>query len=172
MKQWRKLLIPAGLLLVIIAFANAVREKEQLLKNGELVYLRLAPVDPRSLMQGDYMTLNYHIPNKLMKQAREQIEGQLVFIKEMDNTATFVRVDNTEQALADNEKLMHFRVKRWRVDLGANSFFFQEGKAEDFNGTRFGEVRVDDEGHSILVGLRDKDFKLLGFTSGLAAGEE
>ncbi|MFX7329222.1 GDYXXLXY domain-containing protein, partial [Acinetobacter baumannii] len=34
-------------------------QKEMLLKEGQLVLLPLAPVDPRSLMQGDYMALRY-----------------------------------------------------------------------------------------------------------------
>ena len=46
--------------LAILAGINAtVWRYEHAMSSGEVVLLRLAPVDPRSLMQGDYMRLNY-----------------------------------------------------------------------------------------------------------------
>ncbi len=36
-----------------------------MLTDGQLILLELAPVDPRSLMQGDYMRLNYDISNNI-----------------------------------------------------------------------------------------------------------
>ena len=45
----------------IIFFIKAVNDKETTILKGKLVYLELAPVDPRSLMQGDYMALYYAI---------------------------------------------------------------------------------------------------------------
>ena len=49
-----------GGLVVILAAANwAIASRERLISSGEVVYLELAPVDPRSLMQGDYMSLRY-----------------------------------------------------------------------------------------------------------------
>ncbi|WP_351125065.1 GDYXXLXY domain-containing protein, partial [Shewanella sp. T24-MNA-CIBAN-0130] len=48
--------------LVILAGINyKIFQQEQLLANGEIILFELAPVDPRSLMQGDYMALNYDI---------------------------------------------------------------------------------------------------------------
>ena len=49
----------------VIALLGAVNYKvqqfEDVLANGKPVVLKIAPVDPRSLMQGDYMVLNYAI---------------------------------------------------------------------------------------------------------------
>ncbi|TCP95956.1 putative membrane protein [Cricetibacter osteomyelitidis] len=43
-----------------LGIANyAVVDNENVLNNGKPIILKLAPVDPRSLMQGDYMELNY-----------------------------------------------------------------------------------------------------------------
>src|SRR2546421_13010239 len=48
----------------IVALVNySVVRKERLLENGSVVYLELAPVDPRSLMQGDYMALRFKLAN-------------------------------------------------------------------------------------------------------------
>ena len=43
----------AGLLLVLAAVNYSIYGKEEIVRSGETVYLELAPVDPRSLMQGD-----------------------------------------------------------------------------------------------------------------------
>ena len=49
-----------GLGILILCIINVlVYQKEQHLSNGEVVLLELAPVDPRSLMQGDYMRLRF-----------------------------------------------------------------------------------------------------------------
>lgn len=38
-----------------------VQQFEDVLATGKPIVLKIAPVDPRSLMQGDYMVLNYAI---------------------------------------------------------------------------------------------------------------
>ncbi|RJQ16280.1 MAG: hypothetical protein C4560_09865 [Nitrospiraceae bacterium] len=43
------------------------------------------------------------------------------------------------------------------VRLGAESFFFQEGHAEYYSTAKYGELRVSNDGDSVLVGLRDKN---------------
>ncbi|MDY5306667.1 GDYXXLXY domain-containing protein, partial [Fusobacterium gastrosuis] len=50
------------LLLVLTSFSAF---KEESYKKGDYFYLKLAPVDPRSLIQGDYMILNYEIVDEL-----------------------------------------------------------------------------------------------------------
>ncbi len=37
-----------------------------------MVLLRLAPVDPRSLMQGDYMRLNYELARQLGNRQQDE----------------------------------------------------------------------------------------------------
>lgn len=173
MKNWRRAMIIPGLLLIMITFIYSVWQKEQVLENGEQLLIKLAPVDPRSLMQGDYMVLNYHIPVELANAARKQKEGDLVYIKDQNNIAQFQRLYDENVPLAENEKKLHYRAHGWRqVDLGANSFFFQEGQADKFNHAAYGEIRIAENGQSVLVGLRDEKYQLLGWTSGLAAGRE
>lgn len=57
MKRW----ILVGWLLTLAIAAAVIVGKERVLRHGDVLYLRLAPVDPRSLMQGDYMALNFSI---------------------------------------------------------------------------------------------------------------
>jgi uncharacterized membrane-anchored protein len=55
----------AAALLALAAVNLSIAGKQRLLASGRVVYLELAPVDPRSLMQGDYMALNYQIANDI-----------------------------------------------------------------------------------------------------------
>ena len=51
--------------LVLGLAAWSVLGFETLLRQGRTVYLELAPVDPRSLMQGDYMALSYQLEREI-----------------------------------------------------------------------------------------------------------
>ena len=47
--------------LCILMFLWIIVANEQHLKKSEAIYIKLQPVDPRSLIQGDYMQLNYEL---------------------------------------------------------------------------------------------------------------
>ena len=61
MKKYKWAIIVVNLILLLAYFNYSVFQKERILKDGKLILLELAPVDPRSLMQGDYMELWYKI---------------------------------------------------------------------------------------------------------------
>ncbi|HMT00386.1 MAG TPA: GDYXXLXY domain-containing protein, partial [Saprospiraceae bacterium] len=65
MKNIKWWIILINLILLLVYFNGSIISKEDLLKNGKLILLELAPVDPRSLMQGDYMSLRYKISEGL-----------------------------------------------------------------------------------------------------------
>src|SRR5436190_15305240 len=49
---------------MVLALLNfSIVGKERQLESGKVVFLELAPVDPRSLMQVDYMALRFKIAN-------------------------------------------------------------------------------------------------------------
>jgi uncharacterized membrane-anchored protein len=153
-------LVTAVLLLAVVNFE--ISNKEQLLISGKTVLLRLAPRDPRSLMQGDYMVLRYQIalePRLVSGQAKE---GYLVVELDDNQVAQFKRVYDDKTPLQENELLLQFRKRRYQIRIGAENFFFQEGHAKDYTNARYGELRVALSGESVLVGLRDGEFKHLG----------
>ena len=52
---------------------------------------------------------------------------------------------------------LRYRIRKGRVWLGTNAFFFEEGSAERFRKARYGQFRVDRaSGDAVLVGLRDE----------------
>lgn len=59
MKHWRSILLWGGLLLALAVANHGIVQRERILSDGRVLLLELAPVDPRSLMQGDYMALRF-----------------------------------------------------------------------------------------------------------------
>jgi uncharacterized membrane-anchored protein len=155
----KKIILLATTLLVLLAVNYSIAKKEGILRDGHTMLLRLAPVDPRSLMQGDYMVLRYALANNFPKKQLAN-KGCIVVALDENKVATFVRVyDDTP--LYDDEHLLVYR-NRDGLRLGAESFFFQEGDAKLYSKARYGELKVDRSGASVLVGLRGEDFTPLG----------
>ncbi|MFB1484685.1 GDYXXLXY domain-containing protein [Corallococcus sp. RDP092CA] len=159
----RGAVIFGGLALVLLALAFLVVQKETVLARGQLVLLRLAPVDPRSLIQGDYMVLDYAI-NQGWREGREQPQedGNVVLRLDEHHVGEFVRYEPPASTLAPGEVRLRFRIRNSQMRLGAEAFFFQEGHAERYATARYGELRVMDNGTSVLVGLRDENYQPLG----------
>jgi uncharacterized membrane-anchored protein len=150
-----KWIIVLNFVLLVGYLSYALYDKEKILKDGELVLLELAPVDPRSLMQGDYMLLNYAISNQLSGQDIPT-RGYCVVKLGLDKVAELVRWQGQAKPLYDGERLIRFGFTSQReFKIGAESFFFQEGRGEIFAKARYGGLRVDAGGNSLLVGLYD-----------------
>ena len=156
-------------LLLILGMTNwSIFENEQLLANGQVVLLKLAPIDPRSLIQGDYMALRYALAGDVDTSDLPN-RGRLVIKLDPNNVATFQRLYHPAQPLAPDERLLEYHKRTsgldWRGEslyIGAESFFFQEGHAEYYDKAAYGELRVTASGQSVLVGLRDVSFRPLG----------
>jgi len=154
----KKIILLAATFLVILAVNYGIVKKEGILRNGTSILLRLAPVDPRSLMQGDYMVLRYVLANNLPKKQLAN-KGCIVVALDENKVAYFVRIHD-DTTLYDGEYLLFYR-NRNGLRLGAESFFFQEGDAKLYSTARYGELKVDRSGSSVLVGLRGDNFKPL-----------
>lgn len=155
------LLLALGLILALVN--SQIFFKQRIVEEGEVMLLRLAPRDPRSLFQGDYMSLRYAITRSVTKAARESevFDGRAVVALDAQGEATFVDIYNG-QALRDEQRLLQFRRRGDSVRLASDAFFFEEGQAERFATARFGELRVNAQGEAVLVGLRDENARPLG----------
>jgi uncharacterized membrane-anchored protein len=254
----RLVLVIAGLVLVLGVANYDIWQKQQLIENGRQILLELRPVDPRSLIQGDFMQLRYaerifprrlsgvttHIEkcaifrgegNELViinscdepvavvfmprgQNAREfalgpmerlatgtrstasyvyttcpagyvssvpvregrrslisrsqyvcidpaaprKRTGIIVLALDADGVGTSGRHDDGSP-LGKNEMRLQYKYILGRADLalGAESFFFQEGQAEIFQDARYGVLRVDEDGASVLVGLANSERQLI-----------
>ncbi len=153
-----------GVLGVTLIVANlAILGKERVLREGQTVLLELAPRDPRSLLQGDFMALRYRLANDVNRQqnTNRSADGAIVVTLDLNDIATLVRFDDGS-GLAGDELLLRYRKRGEGVRIASEAFFFEEGQGPLFEGARYGELRVDDAGKAVLVGLRDADFRELG----------
>ncbi len=156
-KRW---VAVAGLVLVLGAANFTVWRHERTLVEGELMYLELAPVDPRSLMQGDYMALRFAIDEGLRKPGPPP-HGRAVVRLDHRRVGTFVRVHGGE-ALAAGEALLEYRKRDRGVRIVTDAYFFQEGTAERYAKAKYGEVRARPDGQALVVRLRDANLAPLG----------
>ena len=117
--------------IVLAALNYSIYEKEQIKAHGETLLLELEPIDPRSLIQGDYMRLRYAIARAASEQeiASHIKRGYMVVQPDENNVAQFVRFYEDEK-LSQNEKLLRFHKHMIRIDIVPDSFFFQEGHAK------------------------------------------
>ena len=152
------ILVTAILVLTVINFK--IYEKEQLLVEGTPILLELAPVDPRSLMQGDYMILRYKLARSPELQNVEN-DGYLIITPDKNQVAQLLGIYEAGMRLSTEELRLRYRKRGHEIQLGAESFFFQEGHAQYYDKARYGELRVTSSGESVLVGLRDAAFKPL-----------
>ncbi len=153
----RRVLVAVGLVLALAAPNAAIWQKERVLASGTPMLLELAPVDPRSLMQGDYMRLDYAIARGMNAQKGWPRDGLLVVTVDSVGVARYLRRDEPSVPLAAGERVLRYRMRDGRVRVGSDAFHFQEGLAPHYWTARYGELRVDAGGTSVLVGLRDKD---------------
>jgi uncharacterized membrane-anchored protein len=158
----------------ILGLVNwSIIAKETHLAEGRSVYLELAPVDPRSLMQGDYMALRFQLGNAVhnalpktdayrgWRQAVDASDGYVVVRLDSRQVGSFKGLYQ-DQTLAEDELRLRFRVRGGEVKFATNAFFFQEGHAKYYEPAKYGQFRVDDKGELLLVAMADKDLRRLG----------
>lgn len=155
------------LVVALVGVNQAIWQKERLLTEGQSVFLELAPVDPRSIMQGDYMRLRFALANDI-RSAWGQIK-QSDRATELDGMV-YVQLDERGvgrfHGLVDDPSMpliaMQYRLRHSRVQFATNAFFFQEGDAQLFDAARFGEFKVAENGELLLKAMYDAELQLLG----------
>jgi uncharacterized membrane-anchored protein len=150
--------------LAVLAATNyTIHSRERQLVDGAVVLLELAPVDPRSLMQGDYMALRFKLADDAFGRGPQEDarDGRIVVRLDERGVGSFVRRDGGEP-LAAGEVLLRYRIRDRQVKFATNAFFFQEGHAQHYAGARYGEFRVSPSGELLLTHLRGENLERLG----------
>lgn len=164
MSWLRPALVLLGTVLVLGAANLTILQKQEIVDEGRRILLPLAPADPRSLMQGDFMALRYHravYPNQNTVEAVPW-RGAVVLTLDADGVGRFARLDNGAP-LGPGEIRMTYKLdgRFGTMRYGADSFFFQEGEADRYAGAVYGVLRVDAEGNSVLIGLADMGHEVI-----------
>lgn len=159
MKKYKKIIILINLIILLFFFNRSIFQKEALLSKGQLILLELAPVDPRSLMQGDYMRLRYAISRNVRSDSIPK-RGFCVVNLEENGIGEKVRIQEHRTPIYENEFLIEYTSMNWDgINIGAESYFFQEGTAEKYEKAKYGGLKVDKIGNSLLIGLYDENQK-------------
>lgn len=145
-------------LAAVLAVANyAIADKERLIAHGRTVYVALAPVDPRSLMQGDYMALNFRVPNPDYSPADTFDSKRPKVVAKVDERGV-AKIDQLYDGapLAADAVLIELAPSRhndWM--LVTDAWYFRAGEAQRWAAARYGEFRVLPDGRALLVGMAD-----------------
>jgi uncharacterized membrane-anchored protein len=157
----------AGIALAALAtlgVANfAIWQKEDLIARGQPIYVELAPIDPRSLMQGDFMRLNFRVPAEVQAHAGSLLgttRPRVVARRDARGVANVLRQDTGAPLLAD-ELRIELTPKDGRWILVSDAWFFKEGQAQRWAAAKYGEFRVESSGRALLVGLRGANLEPL-----------
>lgn len=156
MKGYKKIIFVLNLLLFFVVFNWMIAQKESTIEHGTLVLLDLYPLDPRSLMQGDYMRLRYEMTRSWDRDDDFVSRGYCIVKKGANNIASYERLQRDNRNLAEDEVAIKYYGSSGTVKIGAESFLFEEGQASTYERAEYGGLKVAANGSAVLVGLYDK----------------
>ena len=153
-------------------------QSQQIKLRGEILFLELAPVDPLSLVQGQYMRLRFEIEKSYDSTHEDQgaiqtSRGNVLAIINLDDkrigTLTGLLAPNQRQQQPhgdDNLQLqVHARpedsMESYAIRIEQNSFLFQENTEDRYAEAKYGMFRVEEDGRYILVDLADEHLRPL-----------
>ena len=174
--RWRRhliLLAPLGTAAILLP---GMLRNEALIRHGERLLIRLAPVDPRSLLQGDYMALAFELSpdsarapeNRPMDQREAEPRARpatyAVFRLAANGVASVQRLeyDESRPALAADERRIRLGHKRGQPFLVTDAWHFKEGTGERWARAAYGDFRLRSDGRTLLVGLADAQRQPIG----------
>lgn len=163
MMRWRLPLFVIAALATLLLLNGIVWRHEQTLAHGQAILLPLRPVDPRSLMQGDYMALDYQLTQQLdtaLADARTSpLAGQAltaILGTDASGIAQFLRIAKPGEQAQTGEILLRLKWDNNGARLPSHSYFFAEGEGARFAQARYAIFRVAGDGTALLAGLADE----------------
>ena len=161
-------LILAGAAATGAIASQSITANEAILANGRQIFLALAPVDPRSLIQGDYMRLNFAVPREATQRRgrnrRPKPEEYRFAIAAVDDRRVAEVQSLTKELPASITQYqvvlpMHFKAGRWVV--ATDAWYFKEGSAQKFQRAKYGVFRVTTSGTALLEALADESLEII-----------
>lgn len=140
--------------LLLVAFAAVfifmnvqIFQKQSIKTYGELIYFKLAPVDPRAFMLGDYMALNFEY--NLRNDSKDHIQ---TFIITLDDHNVVIDAQRYQGGLIQNNQRLFEIQDRLRPER----FYFQEGHANLYDTAQYGAFRYLSPSQFLLDNLTQK----------------
>ena len=127
---------------VVIAGGRAVllggrqlddRARERCSPSGRVVLLELAPVDPRSLMQGDYMALRFKVADDAFGSGvGERAATAMSSCSRWRRRRGRFAASTTGRRWRPTKLRLRYRWRNGLPKFATNAFFFEEGHASDY----------------------------------------
>ncbi|OEF95873.1 GDYXXLXY domain-containing protein [Desulfuribacillus alkaliarsenatis] len=163
-----KKLIISLIILQLLFLGVQIAVSEHALANGQQIKLQLEPVDPRSLMQGDYVILNYTISQPTAERERQWEREQqwdkdfrhgqrlrIVLAPDEDGVHQYKELYAGQQ-LAVDEVVINGTYRGWRVLYGIETYFVPEGTGlEVERAANYAYVRISSRGNAIIERLSE-----------------
>ncbi len=153
----------ATITLLLLVVNWDILKKEELLATGQEVRLELAPVDPRSLMQGDYMQLRFAVAQEAYQRHNGDLpnDGFMIVSPDKNQVFRFIRL-STANDVQGTELALQYRIRNNQMKFATNAFFFEEGTAEIYENAKYGMFKVSRGGEMLLHSLEDENGQTLG----------
>ena len=148
--------IGTAALAALLVVNLGIWQNETLIARSPAIFVELTPVDPRSLMQGDFMRLRFSLPPEVQETGRWAEGGnrsRVVAHIDARGVATIKKMDDGSPLQA-NEILIELTSTRDGWTLASDAWYFKEGEAARWSRAKYGEFRVGSAGRALLVGLR------------------
>lgn len=155
MKKWASIafwIVVAGQLVFLIGF---IAVKEVALRTGTEVVLQTVPVDPRSLLQGDYAILEYEIARlpDYPRYLRELERGAAIYIVLEEVGEVWKQREYRQSHPSAGSLFIRGQIDRpGHADFGIGTYFVPEGtghiieRAQDVKVV----VKLDADGNAII----------------------
>ncbi|MCU4348805.1 GDYXXLXY domain-containing protein [Acinetobacter lactucae] len=170
MKKYFSLILA---LTTMLFFAALVVKNEWHLHHSKSIFIELKPVDPRSILQGDYMALAYELHLQSLKAlagSESEALEQVVFNRSsvpakiiLDSQNRVVRtILDINNSFAGQRLILKNPENRLQALYPASrSFLFAEGLAQCYEKAKYAEFKVNPKGEAILFDLRGEGLQSL-----------
>lgn len=170
MKKYFSLILA---LATMLFFTALVVKNEWHLHHSKSIFIELKPVDPRSILQGDYMALAYELHLQSLKAlagSESEALEQVVFNRSsvpakiiLDSQNRVVRtILDINNSFAGQRLILKNPENRLQALYPASrSFLFAEGLAQCYEKAKYAEFKVNPKGEAILFDLRGEGLQSL-----------
>lgn len=133
---------------------------ENIRRTAPTVRLKTLPVDPRDILRGDYMILNYEIsrPGAAVKRTGGVDGDVFVVLKPEGSRHVIAEILSVEPPVTDTRRWVHARAtgagENLHLDYGIERFFVPEGRGTPRFSTLEVEASVSDDHRLYIRSLR------------------
>lgn len=170
-RRSRLLFFSSGLILSLGIANKTIYDYERIINTGQTIRFEITPRDPRSLIQGDYMVLNYVLETQVneanrMLKLEESLKEKDSIILTIDPKTNVVflayplQKDKIPLQAKEIETPLNYNGYNYTLKL-PHSYFFDEMTELNYSVARYAEFKVSPEGKFILSALLDKDFNTI-----------